>query len=272
MFLDVDGEPHLVRALRGQPVESEGREEADDPVLKNGSPSRASPCSAGARTVSRPWAQARAATRPSEHLGRKGGSVRREAAVAAHQVTARPRLGYRGRRAQLDRRRTLPLLRGSRWVSRGGAERDDRKKLVAALARLPHRHRFHLKEGYGKDRRRNPPPSWLPATKHRHLEKGFGTAISECFGDGSRARTPGQVGHGWLVSATHRALGGRVSGVERCVHQDLHEVTPRSAARCGWTLRHGRDTRCHLRTSLRRKVGGGASGTLRAGFDGQLCA
>jgi hypothetical protein len=79
----------------------------------------------------------------------------------------------------------IPMAALERWAdSVNGSNRRNRQKLVAAFAALPadRRHRYHLKKGYAKDRKRKPrPPTWLPATTALPLETGFSAAISDCF-------------------------------------------------------------------------------------------
>jgi hypothetical protein len=85
------------------------------------------------------------------------------------------------RRRSIENYIPVPTL--ERWALRArGTERQRRTRLVRALDGLPHRHCFHLKEGYAKDRQRSPRPSWLPQPgRWTVLEEGFGAAISECF-------------------------------------------------------------------------------------------
>jgi hypothetical protein len=99
----------------------------------------------------------------------------------------------------------LPISTLERWAHRAsGTERARRQRLVRAFQALPHRHRFHLKGGYAKDRPRNPPPSWLPRTGRRTvLEEGFGTAISECFDDARAQELAADGGFGELRPFLH---------------------------------------------------------------------
>ncbi|MCK5798183.1 MAG: hypothetical protein KAI47_13405, partial [Deltaproteobacteria bacterium] len=78
-------------------------------------------------------------------------------------------------------RRTIENYLPRSVLSHWAGKNQKRRRMVKALDKSTFRYFYNMKGGHAKDRRRKPPPTWLPQHSDGPLEEGFGEDISQRF-------------------------------------------------------------------------------------------